>query len=115
MEDSATTGSANDFCTIAAVAALLGIIDGAVCIHMGMPPHQLLTDSACNIVKPITSRLLGEFAVDNPAPARGVVVEASGRMQLRYATIAGNGTGLDASEVDRRIRDAVDEAWRGAG
>jgi len=38
--------------------------------------------------------LESSLIVDNPDPATGILVRSSGNLQMRYATVAGNGTGL---------------------
>jgi len=45
--------------------------------------------------------------VDNPSPATGVLIQSSADLQMRYSTVSGNGTGLDALSASVRIEHSI--------
>jgi hypothetical protein len=45
--------------------------------------------------------------VDNPAPARGILVDATGELQMAHTTVAGNGTGLEALTASVHVEHSI--------
>jgi hypothetical protein len=54
-----------------------------------------------------TAVIANSLIVDNPAPATGVLVESSGELQMLYATVAGNGTGLNAQSASIHVEHSI--------